>query len=572
MQRVLGNATPPRGRCCHESFAICNRPTLPKPARRDEYGGVNTTASHAPRRDGTIAGLVSLGTALGVASLTAAVAKVDGPVVAVGNRFIDATPKWLKTFAIDTFGTSDKAVLLSGIAVVLIAAAVIVGRLAAKRFRAAIIGSAVLMALGILAAVTRTASRGLDWMPPVVGSLAGLGAFWLLLRRPIRTSATAAEPAPMTDMKSRAEPMPKNRKALADAFDRRKFIGNAVALTAVSGGLALTGSAVRRSRVQKVITKARAIGLPKAASAAPSNIGGASIGNGVAAFVPPTSEYYRIDTALSIPSVDTSTWKIKVQGMVDNPFTITYDELLAMPMIERYITLSCVSNEVGGDLLGNAKWLGVPLKDILKKAGVKPGATQLASKSIDGWTCGFPTELAVDGRDAMIAIGMNDEPLVPLHGFPARLVVPGIYGYVSATKWLTEINLTTMEAFDGYWIPRGWAKLAPIKTQSRIDVPRDRATVPAGRTAVAGVAWAMHRGISQVEVKVDDGDWTRVRMADEVSVDAWRQWVYEWDATPGKHVIAVRSTDGTGAVQTGEQAPPDPDGATGWHTIRVTVT
>jgi DMSO/TMAO reductase YedYZ molybdopterin-dependent catalytic subunit len=522
---------------------------------------------------------VALGTALGVASLTASLAKVDGPVVAVGNRFIDATPKWLKTFAIDTFGTSDKAVLLVGIGAVLIAAAVAVGRLAARRFRAALIGSGVLMVLGVVAATTRTGSRGLDWLPPVIGSLAGLGAFWLLLRRPLRTAASAAAaaaPEPMTDTKAKAragaEPMPKNRKLALDTFDRRRFIGNAVALSAVSGGLALTGSAVRKSRVQKVITKAKAVGLPKAASPAPTNIEGASIGNGIGAYVRPTSEYYRIDTALSIPSVDTSTWKIKVQGMVDNPFAITYDELLAMPMIERYIALSCVSNEVGGDLVGNAKWLGVPLKDILKKAGVKSGATQLASKSIDGWTCGFPTELALDGRDAMIAVAMNDEVLPPLHGFPARLVVPGIYGYVSATKWLTEINLTTMEAFDGYWIPRGWAKLAPVKTQSRIDVPRDRATVPAGRVAVAGVAWAMHRGVSQVEVKVDDGEWTRTRLATEPSVDAWRQWVYEWDAKPGRHLIAVRATDGPGAVQTGEQASPDPDGATGWHTIRVTVT
>jgi DMSO/TMAO reductase YedYZ molybdopterin-dependent catalytic subunit len=522
-------------------------------SRRAERAARRTT-----QRNGSVAGLVALATALGVASLTAAIARVDGPIVAVGNRFIDATPKWLKKFAISTFGTADKAVLLFGIALVLIAAAVAVGRMAAKRFRAAAIGCAVLAVLGVIAATTRTGSRGLDWLPPVVGSLAGLGAFWLLLQRPARAQRM---------------PVNKNRgKQTIDAFDRRQFIGSAVALGAVSGGLALTGTAIRNGRTKKIITKARTVGLPKPKSAAPPLADTASIGNGVAPFVPPTSEYYRIDTALSIPSVDTATWKIKVQGMVDNPFTITYDELLSMPMIERYITLSCVSNEVGGDLLGNAKWLGVPLADILKKAGVKPGATQLASKSIDGWTCGFPTELALDGRDAMIAIGMNDEPLVPLHGFPARLVIPGIYGYVSATKWLTEINLTTMEAFDGYWIPRGWSKLAPIKTQSRIDVPRDRASVPAGRTAVAGVAWAMHRGVSQVEVKVDDGDWTRVRMADEVSVDAWRQWVYEWDAKPGKHLIAVRATDGPGTVQTGEQASPDPDGATGWHTIRVTVT
>jgi DMSO/TMAO reductase YedYZ molybdopterin-dependent catalytic subunit len=211
------------------------------------------------------------------------------------------------------------------------------------------------------------------------------------------------------------------------------------------------------------------------------------------------------------------------------------------------------------------------LADILKRAGVQPDATQVASKSIDGWTCGFPTKLALDGRDAMLAIAMNDAPLPNKHGFPVRLVVPGIYGYVSATKWITELNLTRLEDFNGYWIPRGWAKDAPIKTQSRIDVPADRATVNAGKVAVAGVAWAVHRGIEHVEVKVDDGEWTRARLADQPTVDAWRQWIYEWDAKPGKHVITVRATDGNGEVQTGKETRPDPDGATGWHYIDVQV-
>lgn len=505
----------------------------------------------ASRSVGTIAGLVALVAALAVASLTAAILKVDGPVAAVGNRFIDATPKWLKDFAISAFGTADKAVLIGGILVVLGLAAAAVGRLASRRFVFAVVGTAVLALIGVLAATTRSGSQGADWIPPVAGSIAALLAFWLLLRRPVGTTGAVESPA---------------------AFDRRRFLTGAVVLGVASGGMALSSTAVRRSRIKKITAAVKQRGLPAPTSLATTEVAAASIGNGVAPFVPPTAEFYRIDTALVIPTVDVSTWKLTVNGMVDNPLTLTYDDLLAMPMIERYVTLSCVSNEVGGNLLGNAKWLGVPLAEVLKKAGVQPGASQLASKSVEGWTCGFPTELAVDGRDAMIAVGMNDEVLPRLHGFPARLVIPGIYGYVSATKWLNEITLTTMDAFDGYWIPRGWSKLGPIKTQSRIDVPRRGTGVTAGKVPIAGVAWAMHRGISKVEVRVDDGEWAEARLADEPTVDAWRQWVYEWDATPGRHLLSVRATDGDGVTQTGDIAPVDPDGATGWHTIRVTVT
>jgi DMSO/TMAO reductase YedYZ molybdopterin-dependent catalytic subunit len=257
--------------------------------------------------------------------------------------------------------------------------------------------------------------------------------------------------------------------------------------------------------------------------------------------------------------------------VVDRELTLDYEELVARPMIERDVTLACVSNEVGGDYIGNARWIGTPLADLLDEAGVDPGASQLVSRSVDGFTIGTPTAVVMDGRDAMLAVAMNGEPLPIEHGFPVRMVVPGLYGYVSATKWLVDLELTTLDAYDAYWIQRGWAKEAPIKTQSRIDTPRFGDEVPAGTVAVAGVAWAQHRGIERVEVRVDGGAWQEAELGAEDTVDTWRQWVYRWDAAPGRRTIAVRATDGDGRTQTAELAEPFPDGATGHHTITVDV-
>jgi len=285
----------------------------------------------------------------------------------------------------------------------------------------------------------------------------------------------------------------------------------------------------------------------------------------------PNEDFYRIDTALFAPQVDPADWSLRITGRVDRPLRLSYADLLALPQIEADITLSCVSNEVGGDLVGNARWQGVPLAALLQRVGVQEGADQLVGRSVDGFTAGFPTTLALTSPGAMVAVGMNGEPLPALHGFPARLVIPGLYGYISATKWLTGIELTTRDEVDGYWIGRGWAKDAPIKTQSRIDVPGVGATVSAGSVAVAGIAWAPIRGIEAVEIRVDDGPWAPARLADALGVACWRQWVYSWDATPGEHRLAVRATDGEGATQTDERADVVPDGATGHHTISVTV-
>jgi DMSO/TMAO reductase YedYZ molybdopterin-dependent catalytic subunit len=327
----------------------------------------------------------------------------------------------------------------------------------------------------------------------------------------------------------------------------------------VAGGL---GQALRR---RYAVSGARAdLVLPGSGDVA-SIPAGADLGvPGLGPFVTPNDDFYRIDTALLVPQVSPDRWRLRVHGLVERELELTLDDLLSRPLVERDVTLSCVSNEVGGSLVGNAVWRGVLLADLLDEAGVRPEATQLFSTSVDGWTCGTPVAAVMDGRDALLAVAMNDQPLPIKHGFPVRMVVPGLYGYVSATKWLQDIELTTWEDKVGYWVPRGWAREAPIKTMSRIDVPRTE-DVPAGRVAVAGVAWAPHRGISRVDVQVDDGEWQEARLGAVPSEDSWVQWVLDWDATPGEHVLTVRAVDGDGQLQPEEPANPDPNGAQGWH-------
>jgi DMSO/TMAO reductase YedYZ molybdopterin-dependent catalytic subunit len=297
--------------------------------------------------------------------------------------------------------------------------------------------------------------------------------------------------------------------------------------------------------------------------------------DGVESFVVPNSDFYRIDTALVVPQVPKDSWRLRVHGMVDNELELTFADLLVRDQIERYITLSCVSNEVGGDLVGNAKFQGVLMKEILDEAGVQPGATQVVSRSIDGWNCGSPTSAIMDGRDAMFAIAMNGEPLPAEHGYPVRLVVPGLYGYVSATKWVTEVELTRWEDFDGYWITRNWAKEGPVKTMARIDRPGNgRTYVPNGTGVIdiAGLAWAVHRGVSRVEVSIDDGAWLECELAGVPSDDTWRQWRYRWvDFTPGGHTVRARAFDGDGEPQPEQPKPVGPDGAQGYHAVRFDV-
>jgi DMSO/TMAO reductase YedYZ molybdopterin-dependent catalytic subunit len=362
-------------------------------------------------------------------------------------------------------------------------------------------------------------------------------------------------------------------------WDRRRF------MTATGGaaGLAVVAGVGARAIENRRIEDLRAAAPDTLPALAPPSIGDADITSAapevpadatlspITPFITPNDDFYLIDTALSVPRIRLDTWAVDIDGMVDRPLRLTYDDLLARPQVERIITIACVSNEVGGNLIGTARWQGVLLADLLDEAGVQPDAEQVFGTSVDGWTCGFPVAAAFDGRDAMIAVGMNGEPLPLRHGFPARVIVPGLYGYVSATKWLARLQLTRWSEQVGYWVPRGWAAEAPVKTQSRIDVPRRGDTVPAGRTAIAGVAWAQQRGVTKVEISIDEGEWVEARLGSDVTIDTWRQWAYDWDATPGEHIVRVRATDGTGETQTEEVARPDPDGATGYHTRTVVV-
>jgi DMSO/TMAO reductase YedYZ molybdopterin-dependent catalytic subunit len=406
----------------------------------------------------------------------------------------------------------------------------------------------------VAAAATRPGADPSAVLPSLVGTVAGLMAFVRL-----RTAAGGDGAATAADGPTIA------------GYDRRRFLRTGAA----AAGVAVVAGGLGRLLLDRAGAAASRAGaeLPEPSEPTPAPPADPHLEvAGLSPYRTPNPSFYRVDTALFVPAIDTASWTLRVHGMVERELTLDYEELLARPMIERDLTLACVSNEVGGPYVGNATWLGTPLEDLLDEAGVQPGATQLVSRSVDGFTIGTPTAAVTDGRDAILAVGMNGEPLPLEHGFPVRMVVPGLYGYVSATKWLVDLELTTLEAYDAYWIVRGWAKEAPVKTQSRIDTPRDGARVPAGTVAVAGVAWAQHRGIERVEVRIDDGPWAEARLGLRGSLDTWRQWVLAWEATPGEHTIAVRATDGEGETQPTDLAPPFPDGATGLHTISVEVT
>jgi DMSO/TMAO reductase YedYZ molybdopterin-dependent catalytic subunit len=516
----------------------------------------------APRASGAAIGILAGAVAIGAAELLAVVfGPGSSPIVAVGGAAIDASPEWLKSFAIRTFGERDKLALLIGIGVVLAVVAAVLGSMSQRRPRLAIGGLVVLGAIGAAAAVTRPANDLADAIPSIGGAVVGVVAY-----RRLRDAAGLPETtAPDPDRASAPPPPPTIR-----GYDRRRFLRTGAAaagIAAVSGGL----GRLLTSRSTAAASRAEAK-LPEPTDPLPPPPQGADLGvRGVAPFVTRNAEFYRVDTALFVPAIDAATWTLRVHGMVDREMTLDFDQLLARPMMERDITLACVSNEVGGPYVGNARWIGAPLADLLREAGVQPDASQIVSRSSDGFTIGTPTAVVMDGRDSMLAVSMNGEPLPLEHGFPVRMVVPGLYGYVSATKWLVELELTTLDAYDAYWIQRGWAKEAPVKTQSRIDTPAYGTRLGPGPMAVAGVAWAQHRGIERVEVRVDAGDWKEAELGASDTIDTWRQWVYRWDAAPGSHTLTVRATDGKGDTQTAGRAAPFPDGATGHHTIVVDV-
>ncbi|MGW6795819.1 molybdopterin-dependent oxidoreductase [Streptomyces chartreusis] len=521
-----------------------------------QQSGPTTTKARLATLGGRIArgaliGLVAGGAGLGVGELVAvATGEASAPVAAAGDWAISITPTWLEQFAIRNFGSNDKTVLLIGVYVTLALAAVFDGVLARTRLTIASVLTTVVGVIGAIAAVTRPAANTASLLPSL---LAGLAAA-LVLRWLTILSRKESDPS--------AEPSGRRRFVLGT-------LGTAAgALVAGYGGNLWIKKRYNVSDARaNVVLPTPAKVLPEPPASVHPNVGG------LGPFFTPTSKFYRVDTALTVPRVDPRDWKLKVHGMVERPFEITFDELLSYRFEEHDMTLTCVSNQVGGPYVGNARWLGTPLASLLRRAGVRRGADMILSTSTDGMTIGSPVEAVLDGRQAMLAVAMNGEALPIEHGFPCRMLIPGLYGYVSATKWVTDLNITTFAASDAYWTPRGYSPQAPVKTASRIDVPRSGATVPAGTVVLAGTAWANHRGIAAVEVQIDNGEWREATLAAADTPDTWRQWSYQWENAPkGAHKVRVRATDGTGAVQTSAVRDVVPNGATGHHTITVKVS
>ncbi len=594
-----------------------------------------TVSTRAATAIGAVAGLVAAAVALGIAELVSGLRRGwRSPVLDVGDRVVDRVPPFVKDFAIETFGTNDKLALLIGIGAFLAVYAAAIGAVAfRRRISVGVVGIAVFGLIGAYAALTRRVGGSFtDVAPSVIGAALGAGALWLTHRalRPVlptahRSTTASAAAAPISDAErtadtegivdtrvtadanavatnSDAHSPPASdrgrgrgragfegagpaRQRPVEALDkkragmpRRQVLaqgGGLLAVLAVAGAGAGALGRSLKSRFSAAESRA-ALRLPPAGDPLPPIPGGVAVGvDGMAPFFTPNADFYRIDTALTVPQLSTDDYELRVTGLVDRELRFSFEDLLARDVVEHDITLTCVSNTVGGELVGNARWLGVRLDELLAEAGVQAGADQVVGRSIDGYTCGFPLEAATDGRNAMVAFGMNGEPLPLEHGFPARLVVPGLYGYVSATKWLVEIELTTFDEFDQYWVPRGYAEQAPIKLMSRIDTVDGLGTVTRdinGVAAVGGVAWAQTRGIGAVEVQVDDGDWTTAELGEALNDDTWRQWAYRWTPTAaGRSTIRCRAIDREGVIQTAERSEPLPDGAAGHHQIVVFV-
>ncbi|OLF15816.1 molybdopterin-binding protein [Actinophytocola xanthii] len=485
--------------------------------------------------------MVSLLAALAAGHLVAGfVGPAASPFLAVGNWVRDLSPHPVTEWAKETFGTADKLVLFAGVALVVLACAAGAGVLARTRPAPGLLVVAALGVVGFVAVLGRPDLGQLGIAAPAASLLTGATVFSLLHRRAVPLAADRG---------------------------RRDFLRLSAGVVAGAGALGGLGQ-VLASRVD-VEGSRRAVGRLRVAEPAPPVPPGADF-PGTASFITANRDFYRIDTALTVPRVTAEEWRLRVHGLVDRELELDYAQVRARDLVERPITMACVSNEVGGSLVSTATFIGIPLRDVLTEAGVRPGADQLLSTSVDGFTAGSPVDAVLDPeRGALLAIGMNGEPLPVEHGFPARLVVPGLYGYVSATKWVTDLELTTFAAKQGYWMPRGWSARGPVKTQSRIDTPRDGATTGT-RVTVAGVAWAPAIGIRRVEVGVD-GVWHEAELAVEVDRNTWRMWRVALDLSAGEHRIAVRATDRSGVTQTDRLAAPAPDGATGWHTVTVTA-
>ena len=518
--------------------------------------GGRTTSFHR------LSGLLGAAVALGTTELVAGIfERVPSLIETVAQAVIDLSPQPVVKFGIEVFGTYDKIALAVGIVVISLVLGLALGAATRRRRWVMPLAMVVFAAIGV-AAATRdtTAEGGYAIVAGLLAIVAGTLTTWWLLDRADEPAGTLA----MDEVRDDDAPLPPLMAG------RRGFVLGA---TGAAAAAVIAPSLGRRLAERFNVEAVRSeIALPTATTTPETvaTLDPADQIRGLSRLYTPNDEFYRIDTAFSTPQIDPADWSLKIDGFVDNPLEITFDELVELSTHEADVTLSCVSNRVGGDLVGNAKWLGVPLSDLLDRAGVQPEGQQIFSRSVDGWTSGFPVQAAYDGRNALVAIGMNGEPLPIEHGFPARLVIAGLYGYVSATKWLDRISLTGWNTDHGYWIPRGWSKEGPIKTQSRIDTVSDAAGI-AGQVTIAGVAWAPTRGIEKVECSIDGGPWLEAELGPAVSEESWRQWWLDWSGETGQHQVVVRATDGTGAVQTDERRPPAPNGATGHHDRTFTI-
>lgn len=511
--------------------------------------------------------MLSAAGALGAGQLVAAVLSPESsPLVAVGSVLVDGAPTPVKMVAVRALGTADKPVLIATVAVVLGLFAALLGLIAWRRRKLALAGTALLGLVGLVAVLTR-AGEPVNVVAPLttlVVAVGALAAFTRVRTGQPGTSSTARETADQVLPTRRHAPLAA-RSAPAEL--RRP------SRRAVLGGAGLAGLAVLGGASGKFPAPARGISatLPSPKFPAAPVPAGAQV-PGAVPFITPNADFYRVDIALITPRVDVENWQLVIDGAVDKPLTLDYADLLALPMIERTITMACVSNEVGGPYVSTARWLGVSFRTLIDLVGVRPGVDQCFSHSLDGgYTCSTPYGPLSDGRDAMVAVAMNGEPLPDKNGFPARMVVPGLFGFVSATKWLSRLEFTTYAEKSAYWTDREWATDAPVLTQSRIDSPASLDTLAPDNKVIAGTAWATHRGISRVEVRIDDGQWLPAILGESAGEDVWRQWSLRYDGPPGRHTAEVRAVDGDGDVQPERRTTVFPSGATGWHTIQFSV-
>ena len=512
---------------------------------------------------------------------TSALSLRAAPVVAVAESVIALTPGWIAEPLIALVGQKDKPLLIAGVVLGLVALGAVAGVLGRRRRPVAIALLLALGLIGVVAELTRAGAGMLDAVPALAGTGVAIGLLgWLLGRVPAVGRVPEAGWGDPASPAAALQPAATATGATAitgaadgaDSLDRRAFLLRAGAVGVGAVVAAGAGRWIGRGRdaVEAARVDLRRVLMNRLRKVRPP--AGVDVGPpGVAPWVTPVDDFYRIDTALTPPLLTPDNWRLRIHGLVDRELNLTYADLVGRDLVDSWVTLCCVSNQVGGPLISNGRWTGVRLDELLAEAGPRDGADAVLSRSVDGWSCGTPLGALTDGRDSLLAVALDGEPLPVEHGFPVRMVVPGLYGYVSATKWVVDMEVTKFAEISAYWTERGWAEQAPIKTSSRIDVPGPGTDVSAGTVAVGGVAWAQHRGIDAVEVRVDEEPWQRATLAAEPTIDSWRQWHWEWEASSGSHTLSVRAVDGDGELQTGAVADVLPDGATGYHTVSVTV-